>query len=1415
MLRDTNENTNKVDVQNRILVCAGYDNAIRWRHGERLQHLFEQQCDRMREIGHGDHLAVDAGDVRLTYAELDARANQLARYLLAQGVRPGDRIALLFDQAVRSYVAMLAVLKINAAYVPLDAGFPTDRLAYIVEDAGARTVLTTSHLRDRLERLAAKPLCVDEVESQVAAEATHRLTEAETGAPVDELCYIIYTSGSTGRPKGVAIQHASIVNFLRVAAEVYGMRLADRVYQGMTIAFDFSVEEIWVPWMVGATLVPKPGGSSLVGSDLHDFLRAKDVTALCCVPTLLATIDDDLPGLRFLLVSGEACPQDLIARWHRTDRRFLNVYGPTETTVTATWAPLHPDRPVTLGVPLPTYTAVILDPADEKVLPHGEMGEIGIGGIGLSSGYVNRDDLTERAFVRDFVGIEGNPSGRIYRTGDLGRVNDSGEIEYHGRIDSQVKVRGYRIELTEIESVLLQVPGIAQAVVTTYEPEPGEVELAAYYSPRRDSASPDRELIYDHLRDQLPRYMVPAYLEQLDVLPTLPSDKVDRKSLPEPTSRRSLATRDGHVEPAAGPEKALAEALAHVLHVDGVSAEAHFFDDLGANSLLLARFCSRVRQNTDLPSVSMRDVYLHPTIRSLAANLAEAAPAPTAPPASAHSEPAARASTAQYVLCGALQLLLFVVYACFSALILVSGYDWISAANGLIEIYRRSVEFGGVAFLTMCTVPILAKWMLVGRWKRQQIRVWSLAYVRFWTVKTLIRTNPLVLFVGSPVYSLYLRALGARIGRGVVILSRSVPVCTDLLTIGDGAVIRKESSINCYRAKAGVIHTGAVTLGKDVYIGQQTVIDIETSMGDGAQLGNSSSLHASQAVPAGQRWHGCPAQRTEVNYQTVGPARCGRLRRFSYGVLQVLNALLVFMPIAAGGLVVLLSEVPHLSQLVGPGHEAATSWAFYRDQLIFSSVLYFGLILTGLVTVVTVPRLLNLAIRPDRTYPLYGFYYGLQRMIARMTNLKVYVSLFGDSSYITHYLRAIGYDLSRVEQTGSNFGMMVEHETPFLSTIGTGTMVSDGLSLINADFSNTSFRMTRVSIGPRNFLGNAIAYPSGGRTGDNCLLGTKVLIPLDGEVRENVGLLGSPCFEIPRSVQRDSRFDHLKDGNELRRRLRAKNWHNTVTIALHLLVRWFHIFAITLLALVAVDVYHRFGLPAIAAAVIVSPLVSATFFTLVDRATTGFRPLRPRFCSIYDISFWRHERYWKVPAMRHIQMLNGTPFKNIIWRLLGARVGRRVFDDGCWITERSLASVGDDCTLNEGSIIQSHSLEDGTFKSDHITIGANCTLGVNSLVHYGVTMGDGAELGPDSFLMKGEELAPNAQWQGNPARESRDVRPVEPVEVAPPLTAAPVSADVLTAPTPLSAPQHARTTARRITHEPKRSEKDQPEPEPM
>lgn len=366
-------------------------------------------------------------------------------------------------------------------------------------------------------------------------------------------------------------------------------------------------------------------------------------------------------------------------------------------------------------------------------------------------------------------------------------------------------------------------------------------------------------------------------------------------------------------EPATGAAGMLAEMLADVMKVEQVPVDSHFFDDLGADSLVMAKFCARVRKREDLPSVSMKDIYAHPTIRSLAesfwlaeveANVDVDAIATLIRPRDPMLvRPAAPASTRQYLMCGALQLLFFLGYAWVAAIVGARAYEWISAAKGgYEEIYLRSVAFGGAGFIVLCTVPILAKWVLIGRWKPQQIRIWSLGYVRFWIVKTLVRSNPLAfLTVGSPMYVWYLRALGAKVGRGTVIFSRHVPVCTDLLTIGANTVIRKESYFGCYRAHAGWIQTGTVTIGRNVFIGEKTVLDINTSMGDVSQLGHASALFSGQKVPVAQRWHGSPAQRTDLNYLRVSSKPYGAFRRFRFSAATLFCVFFLYLPLIEGG----------------------------------------------------------------------------------------------------------------------------------------------------------------------------------------------------------------------------------------------------------------------------------------------------------------------------------------------------------------------------------------------------------------------------------------------------------------------------------------------------------------------------------
>jgi non-ribosomal peptide synthetase-like protein len=368
--------------------------------------------------------------------------------------------------------------------------------------------------------------------------------------------------------------------------------------------------------------------------------------------------------------------------------------------------------------------------------------------------------------------------------------------------------------------------------------------------------------------------------------------------------------------------------------------------------------------------------------------------------------------------------------------------------------------------------------------------------------------------------------------------------------------------------------------------------------------------------------------------------------------------------------------------------------------------------------------------------------------------------LFGDSSAIVHYMRAIGWNLNKVVQTGSNFGSNQQHENPLLCEIGTETMVSDGLFMINMHKSATAFRLEPTRIGERNYLGNNIYYPPDGRTGDNVLLGTKVMIPIDGPVRENVGLLGSPSFEIPRMVNRDKELIAGVDEADRRKRIPFKNRHNLVTILLFVATQWVMLFATLAIWDRALNYYTEWAEVALFAAVLLTSAITIPFYIFVERASLGFGRLKPQVTTIYDVDFWRHERHWKLADSPIVRLFSGTPFRPMILRLLGVKVGSRVYDGGANLTERSLVEIGDDVTLNEGCVIQAHSLEEGAFKSDYIRIGDGCTLGPSAFVHYGVVMGKGSMVDADSFVMKGETLEPNTIWRGNPAKLHRFVQPV-------------------------------------------------------
>lgn len=444
-----------------------------------LHEVFERQADLTR-----DAIALECGEDFLSYGAVEDEANRMARYLRTLGVRPGQFVGITFDRTQWPIITILAVLKAGGAYVPLEPSLPNDRLRYISEAADLKVIVTDTQFEERLSQISpARMVTIAQYRASANSHNAARLMRFETGVQPKDICYVLFTSGTTGRPKGVVAEHRNVVHFVGAFNKVCDTTADDRIFHGFSLGFDGSVEEMWMAFSNGATLVCGDPATPRFGPELANYLIERRITFLSTVPTMLSTLTHDVPSLRQLVVSGEACHPDLVNRWCRPDLTMRNVYGPTEATVNTTASVLERDKPVTIGRPLPGYGIHILD-ASMQPVAHGEQGELYVSGPGLARGYLNQPDLTDLAFIEWTRPGAGFDSGaeeklRLYKTGDLVRWNEENELEFFGRIDSQIKLRGFRIELSEIEAVLVDQPEINTAAVKVYE-EDGAQSLAAY-----------------------------------------------------------------------------------------------------------------------------------------------------------------------------------------------------------------------------------------------------------------------------------------------------------------------------------------------------------------------------------------------------------------------------------------------------------------------------------------------------------------------------------------------------------------------------------------------------------------------------------------------------------------------------------------------------------------------------------------------------------------------------------------------------------------------------------------------------------------------------------------------------------------------------------------------------------------------
>lgn len=573
-----------------------------------LYELIEQQVHRAP-----DAVAAVFEDQQITYRQLNARADLLACHLRSLGVGRNALVGICVERSIEMLAALLGILKAGGAYVPLDPAYPSDRLAFMLEDSRPSVLVTQTSLQLRLPRHRAQIVCLD---APLPENTDNEARPADASQPGD-LAYVLYTSGSSGRPKGVRIPRRALVNFLRSMQREPGLEPSDTLLAVTTLSFDIAGLELFLPLITGARVVIASREVALDGVRLSVLLNRSGATVMQATPAtwrlLLAARWTGDPELK-ILCGGEAWSTDLADALLPRCKSLWNMYGPTETTIWSSVARVEAGKPIVIGPPIANTTFQILAPFPEPA-PAGVPGELYIGGDGVADGYLNRPDLTNERFVRD--PFSSKPGARLYRTGDAVHRLPDGRIEFLHRIDEQVKIRGFRIELGEVESALRQHPGINQCVALAREDAHGDKFLVAWFVPADSQVVRENSELRHFLKQKLPDYMVPAAFVALDKLPLTANGKIDRKALPVPRLSPAQRSAVSHIAPPRTPvESQLLTIWEKVLGTGITSVWDNFFD-LGGHSLLALQMFAQI-ENAFKIKLPLATLYEAPTIQDLA-----------------------------------------------------------------------------------------------------------------------------------------------------------------------------------------------------------------------------------------------------------------------------------------------------------------------------------------------------------------------------------------------------------------------------------------------------------------------------------------------------------------------------------------------------------------------------------------------------------------------------------------------------------------------------------------------------------------------------------------------------------------------------------------------------------------------------
>jgi len=1242
-------------------------------------------------------------------------------------------VAVLLERATPElFVAQLGVWKAGAAWTCIDPAFPDEHARSILEDVDADVLPTGEPGARRAASLGVEPARVLRLESvDLAVEAGERsLPQPDP----DHLAYVIYTSGTTGRPKGVEIEHASIAGLVASDLEDFDLGPGDRVAQGSSPAYDSSLEETWLAFACGATLVVLDDRAARLGPDLVSWLRRERINVLCPPPTLLrstgcADPERELPDLRLLYVGGEALPEDVAALWGR-GRRLVNGYGPTEATVTVVRGDVRPGGPVVIGKPVRGNTALVLD-ADLREVGPGEAGELFVGGPSLARGYRGAPELTAERFP------EHPRFGRLFRTGDRVRSDEAGELVYLGRVDEQVKLRGHRIELGDVEARLAALPGVREAACAVQRRGARRL-LAGFLVPADGGAPPDLGALRASLAASLPAHMVPSRLALIEALPTSVGGKLDRARLPV----LGGPAREGELVPPRDPlEARVAEAFRATLELDGpVSVEDDFFLDLGGDSLAAAELVSALRDDPRTAMLAVRDLYEAKSAAALAgrARRMETGVARTREPRPA-GEARGRPLAVTAVQTGWLALELLAA----AAVLLLAVYDglpWLARGLG-VGGALLAAPFLALA-LTLVWAPLAvaltaaAKRVLLGAYRPGRAPAWGSFHLRHWIVSRLARRIPWGLLSGTVLSSAALRGLGARVGQRVHV-HRGVNLSNggwDLLELGDDAVLSQDASLRPVDLADGHLEVGPVRVAAGAALERRAGVSPGGELGEGAILGALSWLAPDARVPAGERWDGVPAG--PAGEAPSPPPAEGR------GLHPGLHAaLLIAVRTAAGALlamplILLLLAIASWTDFDGPALEEWLS-APLVDGLLALAMLA-GIVAAVPVTLV-LQALLVRAVGPARTGAL-GRWSGSYLRVWIATELtQIAGTWLSGTLFWPPWLRLAGMRVGRNCEVSTVLDLL-----PQLVELGDACFLADGVYLGGPRVRSGVVELARTELGSEVFLGNHAVVPPGVRLPDGLLVG--VCTVADPEVVRGPGAwFGHPAFELARPPQRelDRRLTH--DPHWIRR-LNRLAWE-ALRFAL----------PAPILALgfgwLWLSARGGGGVAAMAAAILAAGAAAglailALKWLLLGRVRPGRHPLWSCWCSRWDFLYVA----WRFLARGVLAQLEGTLLLAPILRAFGARIGRRALLGGGFaqVVDPDMLDLEEGATVN--GLFQAHTFEDRVLKIGCVRVRRGATLGASAVLFYGVDVGEGARVAPHGVVSKGERLPGGRDYAGVPTR---------------------------------------------------------------